>query len=140
MLGERALHTPQEGPHDSVAYRRDSLDCRMALLAVQQELGILSERRVGADSAYSFNPSSRWAVVAFGYLSLPLFGRTLPRGGRDVSAIWRLSASSPEILSVTIREEQSSHKSPVLGLPQGFGPWPCFLLVHMHLFMLRHGS
>jgi hypothetical protein len=47
MLGERALHDPREGPHDSVAYRRDSLDCRMALLAVQQELGIFPSGGLG---------------------------------------------------------------------------------------------
>ena len=123
---------------DSATYCRDSLDCRMALLAVQRGLGILSERRLGADSPYSFNPASPWAVVA-PFVFFYLFGRTLRRG-REVSATWRPSASSSETLSVTICEEQSPQKSPVVGLPQGFGLWPCFLLVQVHLFMLRHGS
>ena len=111
----------------------------MARVAIQQGLGVLSERRVGTYLAYPFNPSSPRAVVALPLLFVYLFGRFLRRGP-EVSAIWRLSTSCPEILSVTIREEQSSQKSPVAGLPQGFAPSPCFLLVQMHLFMLRHGS
>ena len=61
MLGLASTHG---SAYDSATYRRDSLDCRMALLAIQQGLGILSERRLGTDPPYSFNPSSRWAVVA----------------------------------------------------------------------------
>jgi hypothetical protein len=126
------------GTCDSVTYRCDSLDCSVARLAIQQGLGILSERRVGTYPAYPFNPSSPRAVVALPLPFFYLFGRLLRRG-REVSAIWRFSAYVPENLSVTIREAQSSQKSPVVGLPQGFGPYPCFLLVQMHLFMLRHG-
>jgi hypothetical protein len=66
MLG--VVLRPRGRGYDSAAYRRNSLDCRMALLAIQQELGILSERRLGADSAHPFNPSSRRAVVALIFL------------------------------------------------------------------------
>jgi len=86
------------GTCDSVTYRCDSLDCSVARLAIQQGLGILSERRVGTYPAYPFNPSSPRAVVALPLPFFYLFGRLLRRG-REVSAIWRFSASVPENLA-----------------------------------------
>jgi hypothetical protein len=59
----RGRPAPREGAYDSVTYRSDSADCGMALLAIQQGLGVLPERQPGTDPGYFADPSSRRAVV-----------------------------------------------------------------------------
>jgi hypothetical protein len=75
----RGRPAPREGAYDSATYRGDSVDCGMALLAIQQGLGVLPERRPGADPDYFADPSSRRSAVA---LRLSLFFGSLPRRGR----------------------------------------------------------